>query len=125
MASDALSALEHGSLAKVNAVVQHLTCFDGARAEAAEDALGNLVATHPKSILSAFHANATPEVVIQDVAANPSSKYVDDSCGLLQELDRRLVAVQSVHEFARERDVAVQSIRQFKLQVKKHCAVNE
>jgi len=122
-ASDALSALEHGSLAKLNAVVRHLTCFGGARAEAAEETLGNLVAAHPKNVLSAFHANETPEVVIQDVAANPPSRYVDDSCGLLRELDRRLVAIQSVSEFARERDVAVGSIKQFQLQVRKHCAV--
>lgn len=124
-ASGALSALEHGSLAKLNAVVQHLACFDGARAEAAEDILGGLVATHPKSVLSAFHADETPAVVIQDVAANPSSKYVDNSCGLIQELDRRLVALQSVREFSRERDMAVQSIKQFKLQVEKHCVAAE
>lgn len=125
LASAALSALEHGNLAKVDVVVRYLTCFDGGQAEAAEEALGNLVATHPKNILSAFHANETPEVVIQDVAANPSLKYVDDSCGLLRELDRRLAAIQSVHEFARERDMAMLAIKQFKLQVKKHCAVNE
>jgi hypothetical protein len=124
-ASGALTALEHGSLAMLDSVVQHLTCFDGAQAEAAEEALGTLVATHPKSVFSAFHANKTPEVVIADVAANPPSKYVDDSCGLLRELDRRLVAIQFVHEFARERGVAVRALKEFKVEVGKHCAADE
>jgi hypothetical protein len=77
--------------------------------------------SHPQAVFSALSKSKVPATVIGDIASNPPSRFVDNVCGLLHYLDQRQSAIRSLHDFPREREVAIQSIVKFEKQIAVHC----
>lgn len=123
-ANETMVALENGHSSAINKSVNLMSCYDGAYAERVDAALGMALASAPRKVLAAFHANHVDTALIQSIARTQPWSLVDEPCKFAAELEKRQAAIENVNQYPAESRAVADSIRQFLPTVSGDCENN-